>query len=123
MVVHDLHFACVSSEAIKPETDAILLVDADGPLAFPISPKSLQSVARRNSQFLDVSRDVYRNELRQRLLPDLRRDRPGSAALEQLLRFLVRETPYHEVILAQNANNDKSQRDALPDAPTSPPRA
>jgi hypothetical protein len=55
VVIHDLYIAC----AVVPyEADAILIVDADAVLSFPITMQRFQSVARRHTQVGKLLRSV-----------------------------------------------------------------
>jgi hypothetical protein len=61
MIIHDLD---IFGAAINPsKAYAPLIVDANGPLAAPVSPQSLESISRRRIRFADCRNGVKLQQL------------------------------------------------------------
>ena len=75
VVVRD--FDVIGAAILPPETDPILIVDAHAPLADAVAPKSLEPVAGRPAQILQVAHALQLIELALGYRPDDRRA-PGA---------------------------------------------
>ena len=105
MVIHDLHVVGVI--VLPAETDPPLIVDPDAVLALPVACKRLEPVPGRDSEILQRHRCLQQVELPLRLSLNVRREFPGSLALEQLLGLPAPEGLDHGPILTQGVINVK----------------
>lgn len=93
VVVHDLHSG--RPVAFPPEADAPLIIDANAVLSRPISSESFQTVSRRDAQIVQTGGIVQQLELAHGCPLDVRRQTGYPKTIEQALRPLILEIPYH----------------------------
>jgi hypothetical protein len=94
VVVAEFDIAGVSF--LPDETDAPLVVDADGMLAGASPFERFEPVAGRNAQVLQSRHGVDQEQLDDCSLRDIRWDRSSRRAEIEALSHLVLETPDHE---------------------------
>lgn len=84
MIIHDHD---VFSTYVRPtEAKAKLLVNTNAVLAFAVSFQSFQSISRRNSQIVELARDLQLPQLASRHGRDIRKS-PDTRALGKCLRI------------------------------------
>ena len=93
MVVDDLDIASVSVR--PPEAYSPPIVDADTELAFSVSRKLFESVARRYAEIIEGLCGVQHVQLYQRSPLDVRREFPGPFPLKHRLCVAVPKAPDH----------------------------
>jgi len=108
MVIGNLH---VSRSAIFPiETDAPLLVDANGVLPGSITAQLLQAVPRRRKEVPQVLRLVKVDQLAPRSFLNCWRQLPRLASFKNVSGFITRKTLDHCQTISRRVTIDKPRR-------------
>jgi hypothetical protein len=97
VVVRDFDFVGMAAPRIK--TDSVPIINSDAVLSAAISAKSLQTVAGRHLQFLQIANAIQLVQLPPRGGPQIARARlpsgPRVGPVEILLRPLIAKGGYH----------------------------
>lgn len=96
-------FNLVRAIVFPAETDAPLVVDSDGVLAFAVSFESLQTVAGRDGEVFEIGDSVELGKFPQRNTLDIGRERTGFPFAEQDGGLLAGEGTDHRVRSLNNA--------------------
>lgn len=100
MVVRGFHVVGIAGGFIEVEADPVLLVDADGLLALPVSAELVQPVPRRLRELLDALHPVQLCQLHLHPPPGPLRNCPRPTALEEPLGLFVPEAPDHTQVMS-----------------------
>jgi len=97
VVLRDLDV--VGMARLPTETDSVLIIDPDAVLPPSITPKTLESIAGRNRELLQISDSIQLIELSARDRPHGPGASPASGyragAIEDVLRAPASKGPYH----------------------------
>ena len=100
MVVDDLDVG--RSVGGPSEADAVLIVDPDAVLPFPVAGQGFESVPWRHSEVVNHIGRIEHQELLQRSVAEVGAVLFDPTPAEQLLRVLVSERLDHRSIVARN---------------------
>jgi hypothetical protein len=89
------HFHIVRIPASPDKTDAVLIVDANAVLAFPVTAQSFQPVAWRHGQILQRQRGIQNIQFLHRLPVQISRQPFAFAGLPKLLGIRIATTGDH----------------------------
>ena len=97
MIIHNFDVADIITFPL--ETNPPLIIDPDAVLPGPIPAEFFQPVGRRDPQVVDDISIIEHTQLAQGYLLDVGRQLFRALAVKDLLRFLVFESLYHNLII------------------------
>jgi hypothetical protein len=106
MVVHDLNFVRIAS--IPDKADAVLIIDANAVLPFPVAAQSFQMISWRDSQIAQLRDSIQNEQLAFGYAMEIRRQSFALARPPKLLGSRIRKTldhgGYSLMIFVNNVN-------------------
>ena len=105
MVVGNLDVMCFAIEPAK--TESPLIVDANAVLPCSIAGQFLQAIAWGNSQVFQRIGGIEQRQFTKRGALEFTGEFFDAFAPKETFGVLVRESPYHDVIIAPRVNNVK----------------